>query len=122
MHKLVGVFLLLTVGSAHAIPRAWILEDVVFDDGTTATGSFVYDADTDTLSDISIVTQNGLANDGSPLTAQTYTQLYSGTPVSDPVILNQAGNTGTDDTYLVLSFAAPLTNNGGAWWSSRRAS
>jgi hypothetical protein len=29
------------------------------------------------------------------------------------VILNQAGNTGTDDTYLVLSFAAPLTNNGG---------
>jgi hypothetical protein len=41
---------------AHAAPVTWTLDNVVFDDGATATGSFVYDRDTNTYSTISITT------------------------------------------------------------------
>jgi hypothetical protein len=41
---------------AHAAPVTWTLDNVVFDDGATATGSFVYDRDTNTYSAISITT------------------------------------------------------------------
>ena len=41
---------------AHADPVTWTLDNAVFDDDGTATGSFVYDRDTNTYSDVSITT------------------------------------------------------------------
>ena len=41
--------------SAYADPVLWTLSDAAFTNGGTATGSFVYDADTDVYSDINIV-------------------------------------------------------------------
>lgn len=37
--------LLLVAGSAHAMPITWTLQNVTFDDGGTASGWFIYDAD-----------------------------------------------------------------------------
>lgn len=47
--------------SARAVPLMWNLQGVTFDDGGTATGSFVYDADTQTYSAINIQTTGNLA-------------------------------------------------------------
>ena len=55
--------LLLTTSASWAIPVKWELKDVIFNDGVTATGSFYYDADTDTFSGISI-TVAGFATAG----------------------------------------------------------
>lgn len=41
---------------AGAVPVTWTLQGVTFNDGGTATGSFVYDADTDIFSGIDITT------------------------------------------------------------------
>ena len=37
---------------AEAVPLRWTLDGVIFRDGGTANGSFVYDADTNIFSDI----------------------------------------------------------------------
>jgi hypothetical protein len=66
--------LFMSMSTAGAMPVTWDLEDVVFQNGETATGSFVYDADTNTFSNIDIVTPNatygvptGVGNSGSVL-------------------------------------------------------
>jgi MYXO-CTERM domain-containing protein len=53
-----ALFLILP-SAAGAAPLTWTLDGVVFEDGTTATGSFVFDADTTTFSALSIVTAGG---------------------------------------------------------------
>jgi hypothetical protein len=55
----VAMVLLGMVPVASADGVTWTLENLNFDDGGTATGSFVYDATTNTYSDINIVTSTG---------------------------------------------------------------
>jgi hypothetical protein len=51
---------LLTFGSLlSGAPVVWTLNDVVFDDGTTVTGSFTFDADTTTFSGLTMTTLGG---------------------------------------------------------------
>jgi hypothetical protein len=45
--------------SANATPVVWYLSGVTYDDGGTASGSFTYDADTNTYSAISVSTTAG---------------------------------------------------------------
>ena len=52
-------------GSAAAAPVTWTLDGVAFDDGGTASGSFVYDAATNTYSAISITTTAGSSRPGA---------------------------------------------------------
>ena len=49
MRHVLAVILLLAVGSAQAVPVTWTLQDVVFDDGATLSGSFVFDVDSDAV-------------------------------------------------------------------------
>lgn len=49
----------LTFTEAAANPVTWTLAGVSWTDGTTATGSFVYDADTDTFSGLNMTTSGG---------------------------------------------------------------
>ena len=51
----------LAAGAVHAAPVTWTLRDVVFNDGTTAAGSFVYDAHKNTYVNFSITTTSGNA-------------------------------------------------------------
>jgi hypothetical protein len=48
--------LLLVTITTQAAPVTWTLNNVMFDDGNMATGWFVYDADTNLYSDVSIYT------------------------------------------------------------------
>ena len=57
--------ILLAAGQSVAAPVTWSLNDVSFDDGASLTGTFIYDADTNVFSDISILSQGGQGNSGS---------------------------------------------------------
>ena len=47
---------LIFVNTAQALPIKWVLQDVVFNDQSTATGSYFYDADTNMFSNINVST------------------------------------------------------------------
>ena len=100
---LISMFLL--PGLVHAVPLNWTLQNAVFDDGTSASGSFFFDADTSTYSNFNIVVQTGL------LTAFTYDN-------SNSFILGSVSTTVqfldfTNSRYIRFIFVAPLTNAGG---------
>jgi hypothetical protein len=65
MKNLIAVMLLLGWGSAQAIPVEWTLNDFVFDDGGTASGTFFYDADTNSYFDITVTTTTGSDRTGT---------------------------------------------------------
>jgi hypothetical protein len=102
-----------SVASADGI--TWTLSGVTFDDGGTATGSFVFDATTATVISAAIVTAGG-THPGN-----TYTGMNMGsTDISDPlaeiVFLpdpSLADLTGTPALDLV--FFSDLTNSGGTF-------
>ena len=60
MKKLLLILIMLT-GTASADPVTWTI-DGIFDDGGQVLGSFVYDADTETFSEIMIETFGAIAN------------------------------------------------------------
>jgi hypothetical protein len=109
---------LLAIGAlaltAHATPVTWSLSGVSFSDGSSATGSFVFDADTVLYSSINIVTT-------TPTVGGTF-QFYcvapcTGSDVTDTLILlltQDSANDLTNTPAFSLAFAAPLTNAGGA--------
>lgn len=55
----IGAFALVLPSLAQAAPLTWTLNDAVFDDGGVATGTFVWDADTQTVGDYRIVVSGG---------------------------------------------------------------
>ena len=55
-----AMFALLALSqTALAVPVTWTLDDVTLQDGVTASGSFVFNADTDTYSSVDITTTAG---------------------------------------------------------------
>jgi len=64
MKKIIALVLLVWCGSIQAIPLTWTLNNVVFDDGGTAHGSFVYDSDTEDLTEVEIWTTAGSSYEG----------------------------------------------------------
>ena len=96
----------------QAMPVQWTLDDVNFDDFGTAIGSFVYDADTDVMSDASVVTTPGSSFDGA-----VYTEIRGGgTSPIDNIFLFLRSGTGDlrGQSILQLMFApGSLTNAGG---------
>lgn len=101
-----GTILALT-GPAAAIPVTWELQNAVFNSGRTATGSFVFDADTVTYSDIDI--------DTMPSPTNHYGILAPALP-SNATLVNfvtgaLADYTGTP--VLLLVWSTPLTDTGG---------
>jgi PEP-CTERM motif len=92
-----------------AIPIAWTLSGVTFDDGGTATGSFVFDADTGLYSAISIVTSPnpalGLGTTYGVPTGVGTAILFDTIEAFPP-----AGN---DRLIFDFDLMTPLTNAGG---------
>lgn len=107
-----GLFVLLCVPRiASADDVTWDLSGVTFTDGGTATGSFVYNADTNTLSSINIVTSSGTAFGGADYTA---TDPGGYGPFSNELLFVTSGSgdlTGTP--ALDLIFDSNLTDSGG---------
>ena len=107
---LVGVAIGLSVlgfsQPASATPLTWNLVGVTFDDGGTATGSFVFDADTGLFSAISIVT--------SPDPALGRGATYGVPGVGDATFfdtLTSLPAAGKD--RLLFDLLTPMTNAGG---------
>lgn len=100
----------ITVGSALATPVKWTLANVTFADGGTASGSFVFDADTNVFSAIDMTTISGTV-----VTGHTYAFTCSCGPGEGNTVLfalTQAGDL-ANVPFLWLPFAAPMTNAGG---------
>lgn len=98
---------LLLAGPATAVPVTWTLVGVTFEDGGTAVGSYVFNADTAGFSDISIVTSpNPTLGLGATYGVATGvgTALFFDTVESFPL-------TGTD--RLLFDLVSPMTNAGG---------
>lgn len=97
--------------AAQAIPITWNLSGVTFNDQTTASGSFTYDASANTLSAFSITTQNGA------IAGHTYdtttASLYA--PIPNSFWANNALLLALNDVtyYINLEFASALTDAGG---------
>ena len=110
MQKIVvSVFAVLTLmcsGLAQATPMKWNLSNVTLSDSTSATGSFFYDASTDTYSNWSISVAAG------SLSAFTYNALNSQSVFSDATEFLVLTN--SNSRYFDFDFAAPLTDAGGS--------
>jgi hypothetical protein len=92
---------------AQAVPITYHLQDVSFDDGTNATGSFAYDADTGRASDWNIRTFDGT------LSAFTYNSgsVFSNLFYNNSLLFYPAGG----GRYLNFTFDSALTNAGGTY-------
>lgn len=109
MKRAVYVLPLLAWNSlALASPVQWTLSDVLFEDQGTASGSFVYDADTDAYSSIAITVTDGSLQ---PLT--TYNGLLLGGS-TDAAFVPDAGLADLAGApVLQLVFQSALTSAGG---------
>lgn len=118
MTRVLGAAALAMAAAAPALasPLVWTLTDVHFDDDTTATGTFTYDADTGLISDWSITISGG-----SVLPGFTYTkdgtqdaevfpsgagpfEVLSFSDNSDPLLITR---------YMTLGTVSPLSDSGG---------
>ena len=101
--------------SAFAIPVTFTLGNVRFTDGTLATGTFTYDADTNTYSAVNITTLPSAPNNGATFTFTCVAPCTGFTPNSTGVLfLTAASNSNlTGTTALNLNFAPQLSNLGG---------
>lgn len=95
--------------SADPTPITWTLSGVTFSGGATASGSFVYDATTNTYTSIDVTVAGSLFGNG------TYTTLDPGFG-SSPIELVTVPSTLLDFTgtpVLALDFSSSLTDAGG---------
>jgi hypothetical protein len=96
--------------TAHAGPILWTLNGVT-GFGSSLTGSFVYNADTNVYSTINI-TSNGAGG----LPADSFT-VQTGTPLFNATLISLVDTSAIDQTgarILQVGFANPLTNLGGS--------
>ena len=104
--------------SALAAPVAFTLDGVVFGDGTTATGSFVFDPETGEFGDIEITTQSagGIAGATYTVAADGTGDLVIGAPGGDFQFFDfttEAGADSAGDTFLSLVVFDQVDDLGG---------
>jgi hypothetical protein len=110
MRFLAGAVLLGGSLAATAVPVRWTLANVRFDDGGTATGYFVFDADTNAFTDRAISVAGGNTTDFPPIVYGTANaDYYYGATVEFPTSMLIA----IGDRHLRMTPATALTNAGG---------
>jgi hypothetical protein len=112
MRHALGVILLLLAGTAQAIPVTWTL-DAVFEDGGTATGTFVYDAATNGYTGINLSSTDYL--DGEFQYGGEFYYVGGSPPTSSR--LDAGGDSRQTDNVagLILNWNGNLTNTGGTY-------
>jgi len=95
--------------AAGASPLLWSLSGVTFVDGSTATGSFMFDADTSSYSSIDIVTSTG------SIAGSTYLFTNPALPAVGSSILAAfpTSSQGIGTLELLLQYVSALTDAGG---------
>jgi hypothetical protein len=97
--------------SASAVPLTWTLMSAVFNDGGSATGSFIFNADTNVYSNFGISVTGGDTTSFPPFTYSPTTSSLSGDDNDTFLLMRSNENPGR---FLVLGFLAePLTDAGG---------
>jgi len=106
---LVGMILFVS-GRVNAAAVSWELQDWVFNDGGTASGSFVFDADLNQYSNISIVTTDGSIRSGA-----SYGIPNPDSPGNSSVLIavTELLSDLTGTPVLAAEFESNLTNAGG---------
>jgi hypothetical protein len=104
---LIGMAAMLGAAGVQAIPLTWTLTDAVFNDQTTASGSFTYDATLDVYSNWNITVQNGTLSAFNYDTSNS--QLDSSNMDSTGVLFVDTAF----DRYINFNFASALTDAGG---------
>ena len=102
------VLLVLVTSLASAAPVRWSLEDVVFDDGGTAFGSFTYDAATNEYSDIDVATTSGTVATGGYY--DICNEFFCAGSVSDSLVV--FGMSTDISKWFVISFDGSLSDSG----------
>lgn len=98
------------------MPILWTFQNVIFNDGGTATGSFIYDANTNTYSVVNVTTSaNNTVNGNFPGASYMFVNSTGLTPTSSTVEFSTIPNGGdqTGKFNFVLAFSSPLSNAGG---------
>ena len=98
---------LIFVNTAQALPIKWVLQDVVFNDQSTATGSYIYDTDTNMFSNINVSTSTigSVYTVGNPSSG--------GNSMFLALLTTDVGDlTGVPE--LTMALASAMTNAGGA--------
>ncbi len=91
--------------AALAVPIQWTLQGVTFDDGTTARGSFFYDADTNLYSDINITSSSGNVYGTRALNRSASAFGFFAIAAGGPPLIG--------DSLFFLIFTRQLSNAGG---------
>jgi hypothetical protein len=94
--------------SSDATPMRFTLTGVTFNDGSTATGSFIFNPSNQTYGTFNVITSSSLSYSGSIYSAGTGTGTnFLSSP--DAFIFD---NFSIDSHYLVLAFSGHITNPG----------
>lgn len=104
-----GAGVVLDAQPAEAASLTWTLIGVSFTDGTTAVGSFDYDADTFVYSNLSITLDNPIPGNGVPGFTLPRTFITSGIDVAGSQTLSSIES----PDFFSLVYSNPLTNAGG---------
>ncbi len=107
----VGLLAGWAASGSSAASIEWVLQDVVFDDGGSASGSFFFDADTSTYSAISITTTDGAALTGS---FYQFVNFEAGGLDADSVLLVAAANPTAGTPAFNMNLVSAMTNAGGS--------
>jgi hypothetical protein len=112
LRALLLLLLIAALPSAKAMPVQWYFNGVTFNDGGTASGSFLYDATFQRYSSVDIVTTAGTASAGQTYSWPALPQLGSPTLLlAFPLPFSPNFLTGTQE--FIIQFSSPLTDAGG---------
>jgi hypothetical protein len=111
MNKLFAFLLIFSGALAQAEPVRWHLVDIKFADGGVASGSFDYDADTNTYSNVAVTSTSG---DAFPGAEYRFGMLIAEfTPSATSVNFSPSAQPAHSEGEFALAFASALTNGGG---------
>lgn len=103
----------ITAGTATAIStsaaRRWFIHDVALSDGAQVFGTFVFDANTGTYSDISVTSTSGKAGSG----ASYFFDIPASSSSTSVNLVSASTIVSGTTTTLSLTFTSALTNAGG---------
>src|SRR6476661_962693 len=117
MKSLIEVaFVVAASSTMWANPVTWYLSNVTFNDGGRAVGSFVYDADTKTVSSINIQTTPGATtvSGASAIAGGNYSVLIPSSAGAPDLVFTSGSTLGQTFRRLALLIPNTLTNSGGA--------
>ena len=106
MRFLIGTLLFAISAAALAAPVEWTLQDVQFEDGGTAYGSFTFDADLDQFTNVNIATTSGTMFSGLE-----YDDCHWFFGCNESAII--VGIESDDNQWFGFALDSPLTNAGG---------